>query len=90
MKNNFLENVTGREQESIQESLSVTSAKKLKRDVCDENDKQEIAKCTSTNGSAAAVRKFIQKFAKFKWKHSASLRQKVQEKFKGKGKTMAE
>ena len=66
MKNNFLENVTGREQETIQESLSVTSAKKLKRDVYDENNKQEIAKNTSTNGSAAAVRKFIQKFAKFK------------------------
>ena len=61
MKNNLLENFTGR-LESIQESLSVTSARKLKRAVYDEKDKQEIVKYASTHGFAAAVRKIKLKF----------------------------
>ena len=59
---NLSENTTGRELESIQESLSGTSARKLERTVYDEKDKQEIAKYTSKHGFAAAVRKFKPKF----------------------------
>ena len=58
LKNNLSENITGRELESIQESLLVTSARKFKRDVYDEKNKQEIAKYASTKGFAAVTRKF--------------------------------
>ena len=61
MKNSLPENFTGR-LESIQESLSVTSARKLKRAVYDEKDKQESVKYASTHGFAAAVRKIKPKF----------------------------
>ena len=54
LKDNMLENISG--------SLSVTSAKKLKPAVYDEEDKQKIVNNTSTHGFAAAVRKFKLKF----------------------------
>ena len=56
------ENITERELESIQESLFVTSATKLKGAVYDEKDKQEIAKYAPTYGFAAAHRKIKEKF----------------------------
>ena len=72
MKSNLPENITERELESIQESLLVTSARKLKgavydeKDlkgaVYDEKDKQEIAKYAPTYGFAAALRKIKEKF----------------------------
>ena len=62
LKNNLSENITGRELESIQESLLVTSARKFKRDVYDEKNKQEIAKYASTKRFAAVTRKFKPKF----------------------------
>ena len=62
MKNNLPENIAGRELESIQESLLVTSGRKLKGAVYDEKDKQEIAKYAPTHGFAAALRKIKEKF----------------------------
>ena len=58
MKNNLLENITGIELESIQESLLVTSARK--HAVYDEKGKQEVAKYVST-----AVSKFKPSFPIF-------------------------
>lgn len=60
MKNNLLENITGIELESIQESLLVTSARNLKHAVYDEKGKQEVAKYVST-----AVSKFKPSFPIF-------------------------
>ena len=64
LKNNLPENITGKKVESIRESLSVTSARKLKRDenydvndkraAYDEKGKQEIAQYTYAHGTATA------------------------------------
>ena len=67
LKNNLPENITGKKVESIRESLSVTSARKLKRDenydvndkrdkraAYDEKEKQEIAQYTYAHGTATA------------------------------------
>ena len=57
MKNNLPENIA-----AIQESLLVTSGRKLKGAVYDEKDKQEIAKYAPTHGFTAALRKIKEKF----------------------------
>ena len=66
------ENITRKKVESIRESLSVTSARKLKRDenydvndkraAYDEKGKQEIAQYTYAHGTATAFWKFKPKF----------------------------